>query len=538
MRFSRPALAAAVFLLLGLALASEFIESQTTNVVYLRWFSFSNPSPLDDYPFATCVISDYLYVVGSDTTRISHGFRVEKRLKNSGELVKVWSYNPTPGDDILFDCTTLDERLYVAGIEMSIAFPRVVDTARPVVAVLDQDLNLLRYVKLNISGLAMSITTDGSYIYVGGYYFQGPDRGWFIAKLDKDLNTVKLALYNPSQIDDYIYQIRYSEADGRIWIVGTYNALYVAVAYVDPSLSQDPTILSLGITGAATSITFDDHGNKYVAVYGSMGGRFVGLLKIDSSNRLVAYSSNYVGSSIAWVWGYLYAIYTGDAVKVTVLDENLNTVTSYTVNESTRCGISFTLGSIAYDERSLYFATPLCPSGDSGWGIYSLNLVIQLRIVTRVITATQIVRETVTSTIVRSYTETVTVMQTATLTETQPLWREATRTVTVTQTLNNSVTPLYTVTKTIERVSRETIALPTTITYTEVVPVTVTSVVERTLMRTVSITITTTETITMAPVDSGKNLASESIQGGALLSAVIALLAFATGIVYRKLKES
>ncbi|MEM1608466.1 MAG: hypothetical protein QXG81_04250, partial [Ignisphaera sp.] len=389
-------------------------KSSAQNVLNLNWFVYENPSPTDERPFSVCILGKYIYVVGYDATKINYGYRVEKRLKDSGTLVKVWQYNPTVRDDVLFDCLALNNTIYVVGIEGALVFPSTVDFGKIAVIALDQDLNILKYFKMNITGFATSITTDGTYIYVGGFYQNGVDRGWFIAKFTQNLDLVKLALYNPSPFDDYIYQIKFDRVSNMLWIVGLEGGIYASVAYIDTNLSfREPVeVLNNKIIGSALSIDFDEYGNKYISVYGSMGDKLVGLIKLDKNNSIVATANKYYGQKVVWAWGALYVIQADSKVSITVFDSNLNQVYSYTVNESTYCNQYLMLGNVAYDENSLYFVTGLCQSGDSGWGIYSYRLLFQIRYNTVI----QMLTLTTTSTFVNTITNTITTVSPYTIT--------------------------------------------------------------------------------------------------------------------------
>lgn len=64
---------------------------------------------------AVCSHGEYIYVVGGET----HQFRVEKRRRINGELVKVWQYDPSPSShgENLQDCLIVGEHLYLIGHE-------------------------------------------------------------------------------------------------------------------------------------------------------------------------------------------------------------------------------------------------------------------------------------------------------------------------------------------------------------------------------------------------------------------------------------
>ena len=489
----------AVSILILIIFATSNVFSQGS--LYLNWFVYSNPSPLDERPFSVCLLGNYIYVVGYDATKINSGYRIEKRLRDNGELVKVWQYNPTVREDVLFDCLVLNSTIYVVGVEGVLIFPSAVDFGTVVIISLDPDLNMLKYFKTNITGFASSITTDGLYIYVGGFYVKGVDRGMFIAKFNQRLELVKLVFYNPSPVGDYIYQIKYDRISDAIWIVGVESEMYALIAYVDRDLTyKEPVrVLSKSITGYAISIDFDGNGNKYVLTYGLMGDRFTGFVKLDKNNNLVATSSKYYGDRVVWAWGVLYVIQTGQKVVVTALDSNLNEVYTYTVNESTYCSQYLLLGNVAFDENNLYFATGICPAGNSGWGIYSIKLAIQLRYRTvtemRIFTVTRTVEKTatVTSTMVLPTTITKTVEQTIVQTQTiekiniVTLPQNFTETTTITQTVSASafVTITSTVTRNVETTVYRTIEK--TLTKTPLLTTTVTVATQKTVTQTATI---------------------------------------------------
>ena len=522
-----------LLLLISVSIIHGIASQSSTASIYLQWYIYSNPSPLDDRPFAVCIIGDFIYVVGYDAMKMNSEFRIEKRFKADGSLVKVWVYNPTFRDDILFDCLAMNTTIYVTGVEGVISFPNILEGGTTVIVALDNDLNMIRYVRLNVSGLATSITSDGIYIYVGGYYFQGSDRGWFIGKLDKKLNLVKLKLYNPSEFGDYIYQIKYDRYSNLIWITGIYKEVYAAVAYVDTELSKDPVmILGTQIMGSALSIEFDDYGNKYVSTYGTMGNKFVGLLKLDSGNRVVATLNSYYGSKIVWAWNLLYAIKSDTAISVTVFDQSLNVATSYVINSSTMCGTYFMMASAVFDEKNLYFASSLCPSGDSGWGIYSVKLLIQIRVLTATTTLTQTLMKQIPVTIYINFTATQTMVQLAlTTTYITVTWTQTHQTFTTPPQIYATYTTqvVTTTLQTRETITKlETIEKPYTLTYTTTMlqPTTITVTYRETIK----------ETVTVSP-----NIVTQKQSGGVaqaqiLIVAIAIMMFIAILILYKEIK--
>jgi len=393
------------------------ISAQTMDII---WIQRNNYSSFDDKPYATCLIGDYIYVVGYDKSMFNAMFRIEKRSKFDGSLAKVWTYNPSTAlDDLLLDCVVVEEKLYVVGTKSMFTTYSGFELGKLVVAVLDRDLNLLKIVEGPDYTYGSSITSDGKYIYVGGIQRVGAYSKWYIEKRDLDLNLVisKTYGFKYDDVSDQLYSLRYNPVTGTIWAVGSGDAWW-SIVILDTNLDIVKQVqVTLG--GSATSITFDEAGYAYVAGVGVTSDKnVVGIVKYGPNGDTLYSVYGYYGSKIAYVNGDIYLIYANPGKHIVyVFNKFLKQQKTLFLNNNTGCSSADSMGKISSDGTAIYFATTICRSvapfiEDTEWVIYSItpltkayfytitttitSIKISTTTITRVLTTTSIQRETAT----------------------------------------------------------------------------------------------------------------------------------------------
>ncbi|MEM1526511.1 MAG: hypothetical protein QXH10_06465 [Ignisphaera sp.] len=436
----------------------------------LLWSRQSNLSILDDKPFAICLIEDYIYVIGYDRNMINAQFRIEKRYKYDGSLVKVWNRNPSSTlDDILYDCTVVNNMLYVVGVVNMFSTYGGFESGKLFIAILDKELNLLKTAEGPDATYGISIESDGSYIYIGGVQRTGIHYMWYLEKRDLNLNLVDNKVYSFDRYDnsDYLYSISFNPVTGRLWAVGSIDAVWWGVVILDKNLSI-LRIVKSDLGGTATSITFDDAGNAFVVGIGVRSDKSViGIVKYNSSGSEVKRILSYYGSKTLYVNGDIYVFYANPSKHVIyIYDRELILRKTATLNNNTGCSSSDSMGRVSTDGITIYFATNVCYKGifeNTEWVIYAFTPIIQRMYFTVTLTLTK--------------TTTVQIPTTITSTRLSTVYTTATSTKTLTTTLTAPVTT--------------TVHLPTTLTTI----VTITSYTATPMISTYPITSTVTETI-------------------------------------------
>lgn len=490
-------LALSILVLISLV---AYVETQTMDIV---WVKRGNYSSFDDKPYATCLIGDYIYVVGYDKNEFNARFRVEKRSKFDGSLVKVWTYNPSSLlDDILMDCVVIGDKLYVVGVKQMFATYSGFEMGKLVVAVLDKDLNLLKMDEGPDNTCGYSIESDGKYIYVGGIKRVGIYFRWYVEKRDLNLTLVasRSITFKYDDVSDYLYSLRYNQVTDSLWAIGSIDAIW-GVAILDKNLNISKVITS-DLGGSAQSVTFDDNGYAYVAGIGVQSDRTViGLVKYTPYGVEVGRMQGYYGSKAVHVNGDLYILYANPDKHVAyVFDKQLRLQKTLTLNDSTGCRSSDTLGRVSTDGMTVFFTSTICREistfvEDSEWVIYAFTPLTKryfftititttltkatTYVITKVLTTTSILTQQITTTmyiptevtmissiyttipttIVLTNTSTTTIVLTRTLTI--PITYTAVTTITVTTSTN---TEPQTITSYVIQTYRETITKTTTLT--------------------------------------------------------------------------
>lgn len=476
-------------LLISMAISILLLNFLLNPIFYIRaseellWSMQSNPSILDDRPFATCLIEDYIYVVGYDRKTVNAQLRVEKRHKYNGSLVKEWSYNPSSIlDDILYDCTVVNNRLYVTGVINMFSTYGGFESGKLFIAILDKDLNLLKTAEGPENTYGISIESDDAYIYVGGVQRSGIYLRWYIEKRDLDLNLITSKVYTFERPDnsDYLYSISLNPVTNRLWAVGSIDAIWWGVTILDKNLSI-LRIVKSDVSGSAMSVTFDDAGYAYVAGIGVKSDKsVVGIIKYDPSGSEVKRIPNYYGSKAFYANGDVYVFYVNPSRHVVyVYNRELLLRKTIVLNNSSGCDSSYTMGRVSTDGMTIYFATYVCRKGiyeDGIWVTYAFTPL------------TQRIYFTVTITSIRTTTIQIPITTTTTRISTFYTTSVSTRMLTTTLTI-----PIIT-----------TLYLPTTLTYivtfteyTATPIISTYSSIATTITETISTIITTASTYTI-----------------------------------------
>jgi len=387
----------------------------------VKWMVHSDPSPSADYANAVCGKDEYIYVIGVDTSVDVGQFRVEKRLKSSGELVKVWVFNPSGSRDELHDCIIVGNTLYAVGRSgASGIFAWAIVT-------LDLELNMLNYTVEDISvsrDVAESLTSDGEYLYItGSDSLPGVgDTQWRVEKrrLD-DLTLVKSYTSNPTRYQDEALSISVNPVTGELWVFGWENVGGWSFWRIE-ILSRDLELIRVvkpGIQGFGYSIEFDEDGNAYID--GPV------IAKFDKHGNIVKTAS--ITADLLLYSGYF--LYAFDLKEVDgvfrhfvhVLDRDLNVIHRMVLDANMSVPASiYARYNAVFDPGNIFVAGSHGGRGDKMWTVYSISVLERI---------VEVITQTVTETLVGTTTTTIEVVETRTITETFTITEVRSETVTL-----------------------------------------------------------------------------------------------------------
>lgn len=433
---------------------------------YIKWIMYNNPTTGDDIPLSICLYGNYLYVVGYDSGNGDSRLRIEKRFMENGSLVEIWTYNPSNGMDWFIDCVVINDSLYVIGFDN---IPGGSDY-RWVLVVLDQDLNMNKYIAQNITDYddwALSISSDGSYLYIAGYMGDN-----YRLRLEKrrisDLEIV--AVYTSNEEEYSIpYFIAINPITNHIWVAGfvyRYAIWWWKIKILDEHFnvigSIDPEI-----AGGAFGIAFDEYGYAYIV------GDY-GIIKLNVFGDILTKRFYGICRKILYYNGHIYTVCNDYEYRFTrhilyVLDRELNLVNRVILSQAISVDSRFPMGKMATDGKYIYVAGYDYAENNEQWVIYSLNIdkISRPREIT--ITITEAKTITMPITITTKYMDTITIYKTLYITNTETTSLYKTLTIAITQEKTHTYTLL---TKQIETL---TIASTTLMTQTVSVSVTITS---------------------------------------------------------------
>jgi outer membrane protein assembly factor BamB len=303
------------------------------------------------------------------------------RSKENGEVIRTWTHNASILDK-LYDCTIVDEKLYVVGEDVGAG------NAQWSILALDFNLNLISYLPSNPSQLAdraHSITHDGDHLYIAGDDERVLYGEWRIEKrrLD-DLSLVKVYTSDPSNSLDTIWMVRINPITNHIWAVGMetkdhYSYWRIEILNKDLELIK---IIEPGINGQACSVSFDENGDAYVIGPGA-------VIKFDKYGNEIKRNNLYEGLRSLYINNCLYVIdlegiegYVRHVLYV--FDKNLEllnkNILSASINENLEANSGlFSYGSMDSDGKNLYVVgyidfkyKPVGVFLNLGWIIYSI----------------------------------------------------------------------------------------------------------------------------------------------------------------------
>lgn len=461
-----------------IGLADVYTNSELIVELDIGYIIYSNPSIDEDIPFSICVYNGYIYIIGFDSVEGDARFRIEKRFLSNGSLVKVWTYNPSKGDDWLTDCLIVGDRIYVVGFDN---VPGGYDY-RWSLLILSHDLEVMAYLTQNPTSYddwATSIASDGEYIYIAGYT-GGADYMWRIEKRRIDsLDLVSMVVLNPSDGIDVPYAIGVNPyvGAGYIWVVGfvqRYIIWWWRVEILDKELNSIRSI-ELDIVGTASGIAFDERGFSYVV------GDYV-LVKFDSTGSRLREPSYGVCRKIVYYNGSVYIacsefIYNSMKHVVYSLDSDLELVNKIVLSRNISFDSLFTIGRMAVADDRLCIAGYDYGDGKGRWTVYLLDL----KNISRPRMTTLTTTETIVNTVTTVQTETVREIETVTYILTSTIVK------TVSETYTKSITRVDTYTTVVKQVEIYTVSLiSTTI---------------RVLTETITRLSTFTKTLTKTPIE-------------------------------------
>ena len=152
-----------VFLLIYSVLGNSSLE--------INWMVKSNPSQRKDFAYSVCENSNYIFIVGGEND--NKQARVEKRLKENGELVKYWNFNFTIFNDLFTDCIVVNDKLYIIGLTGPTWY----------YVALDLDLNVIKLVRGRTSQLEPNlIIFHDNYLYIAGPVKDYSGTVWIVEK--------------------------------------------------------------------------------------------------------------------------------------------------------------------------------------------------------------------------------------------------------------------------------------------------------------------------------------------------------------------
>jgi hypothetical protein len=377
----------AFMLLLGNITNIISAQQSSSNRLELLWVKYGQ----EGRAYATCVSGSTVYVIGYSETK----GRIEARDMNTGELI--YSWERTYGSiTILYDCIVMNDYLYVIGGD------NAPGNWEWLILKFTLDLKLVSVRQYNPSDktdVAYTVTTDGRYLYVGGYdssrasiWDLYTNTQWHLIKMDtRDLSVLKSYTSNPSGGTDNIYSIGINPLDGKIWLVGSVNEqIPLSFGGRIEVLDQDFSLIGvkdLGYQATYPQVVFDELGYAYIV---SPSTRIIdgGLLKISPDLNIVKTNSDIKAEKILYSNEYLYLarnVYKDGYWRHAVMrvTKDLNVVEELTLSSLVNADSYFSyIGKMAIASNKLFVTGFDYATGKSRWVIYSVGIAPLLSSVT------------------------------------------------------------------------------------------------------------------------------------------------------------
>lgn len=433
----------------------------------ILWFIESNPSSRDDLAFASCIVKDYVVIVGKSG-------RVEYRFKSNGSLAFYYSayYPVARSAEGALDCISIGESTVVV---VGNFYVSALGLRGGRTAFYSSDM------------LRTAVTYDSKYtygedvpIYVGG---SDTLKSPYVFRVDKfyvSRHPTKISLsflgesYKSKGLPGYnstVLSLDINAKTGHLWLVGVAlnkdeEKWWIEVINKD-TLTLIRTV-DLNIPGSATGVTSDFEGNVYIV--GSRGT----IVKLNSEGRLIR-KVEISNASLSKILSSNNALLVLGHEKIEdyyrhvlyVFDLDLNLIGKYVLSANVKANSYFLIGKAAIENNMLYVAGVNDKPGDLQLAIYSIALPAVI-----ITTTTTTITETVTQTIIQTRTMTETTTQTQTTTKTMTQTTTETRTLTETKTMTQTLTQTLIETNTLFQTRTITETKTETVTRThEIIPV-------------------------------------------------------------------
>jgi hypothetical protein len=340
--------------------------AQAQEELKLLWMKYGR----DGVPYATCNIGSAVYVVGySGWARAV----IEARDMNTGELLDSWEH--TYGNiTALYDCAVLDGYLYAVGVD------NAPGNEEWLILKFTSDLKLvseMHYNPSNSDDEAWIIVTDRENLYIGGYdsFNGGKDLRWHLIKVNpSDLSILKSYVSDPSNGWDELHSVSVNPIDGKIWLIGSVNALssgevHGRIEVLDKDLSL---LATKDVQNPLLCMVFDEMGFAYIPAPPQW------LLKVSPDLQQIDIEPfSHIPYKMVYSEGRFYLAITSGAgffkhVLVSIT-KNLDTETTLTLSPEDYEDYFFEpIGKMIIANNKLFVAGCAVKSGEKKWVIYSV----------------------------------------------------------------------------------------------------------------------------------------------------------------------